>query len=158
MLVRSIYLQRYAREESEKILQNFAALTLTLSSALLLSACGGGGGSGSTDDTSQSASALSAASSAAAPESASTALPTSASAPSAASSPAMVGEALPSLSGPQTGSTALTGTNAEGIWTTSSIASHSVALIDSIGNISSLNAMASIVGIRTACDCLWSAE
>ncbi|SAL38467.1 hypothetical protein AWB74_01533 [Caballeronia arvi] len=131
--------------------RNIAALTLTLSSVLLLSACGGGGGSGNTDGTSQSAGAPSAASSAdapasaAAPESASTALPTSASAPSEASSPAMVGEALPSLSSPQPGSTALTGTNAEGIWTTSSITSHAVALIDSTGNVSSLNAMASFV-------------
>jgi hypothetical protein len=128
----------------------YAVASLTLSTILLLTACGGGGGSssgsGNVDDNSQPASAPSAASSADAPTSASTALPTSASAPAEASSPAMVGEALPSLLNPQPGSTALTGTNAEGIWTSSSsIADHSVALIDPVGNISSLNAVGSFV-------------
>lgn len=126
-----------------------AILPLTFSSIFLLAACGGGG-SDSSDSASQTSSAATPAPAASAPTGASststsTALPTTASAPSAASSPTTVGEALPDLTSPQPGSTALTGTNAEGIWTTDSTVTHSVAFIDSNNNISSLDAAGSFV-------------
>ena len=88
-----------------------------------LAACGGGGG-GSTSDTQ-----------AAAP----------ASAPGGASVPAVVtGEALPSLSAPQAGSTAATGNGFEGIWTESST-SRMTALVDPANNISYVSGVFSIV-------------
>ena len=123
-----------------------AVISLTFSSVVLLSACGGGG-SGGADENRQPASAPAAAAPASAASSTvpSTDLPTSASAPAAASSPATVGEALPSLANPQAGSTAQTGTNAEGIWTTNSLTNRTIALVDPDGNISSLNAIGSIV-------------
>jgi hypothetical protein len=124
------------------ISQKKALLPLMLSSIVLLAACGGGGGS---DSGSQTSSATQPAPTGASAASVSTALPTSASAPSSASSPAMTGEALPSLTSPQAGSTALTGTNAEGIWTSPPGLYHDLALIDSNSNISSLSVLGTSV-------------
>jgi hypothetical protein len=98
-------------------------LIISMLGSFALAACGGGGG-GSTSDTQ-----------AAAP----------ASAPGGASVPAVVtGEALPSLSAPQAGSTAATGNGFEGIWTESST-SRMTALVDPANNISYVSGVFSIV-------------
>jgi hypothetical protein len=97
-----------------------------------LAACGGGGG---TSDT--QAAAASPASSAS--------TPAAASAPAAASTSAVTGEALPSLTAPQAGSTAVTGNGFEGIWTQSSSTSRVMALVDPANNISYTNAVFSLV-------------
>ncbi|MGF6548035.1 hypothetical protein [Paraburkholderia youngii] len=108
-----------------------ATLTLSLLASLVLAACGGGGGGDSS--ASSSASSPSAASTPAASS------PAAASAPAAASSPAVSGEQLPSLSSPQTGSTAAAGNGVEGIWTTQFGADKTSAFIDPQGNISYLD-------------------
>jgi hypothetical protein len=121
--------------------QKRALLALMLGSIFLLTACGGGG----SNNDSQTSSASKPAPTGASATSVSTALPTSASAPSSASSPAMAGEALPSLTSPQPESTASTGINAEGIWTSSSGVNHDLALVDSNSNISSLSVLGTAV-------------
>lgn len=118
-----------------------ATLTLSLLASLVLAACGGGGGgdSSSAAPSSSSASTPSAASTPAA------STPAAASAPAAASSPALSGEQLPSLTSPQTGSTAAAGNGLEGIWTSTSVSGKTTALIDPQDNISGLNTLGSFV-------------
>lgn len=69
-----------------------------------------------------------------------------ASAPVASSQPATVGEALPSLTAPQAGSTAVTGTGPVGIWSASGNLGYStIALVDPHNNLSTLNLLGSFV-------------
>jgi len=107
-------------------------LIISLFGSFALAACGGGGG-GSTSDAQVAAPASSASA------------PVTASAPAAASTPAVTGEALPSLSAPQAGSTAATGNGFEGIWTQQSSTSRLTALVDPSNNISYTSAVFSIV-------------
>lgn len=95
--------------------------------SLALAACGGGGGGGNSTPTAQSASA-----------------PATASAPAAASAPALTGEALPSLTTPQAGSTAAAGNGSEGIWTQTGT-SNMTAFVDPTGNLSYINGLFSVV-------------
>lgn len=103
-------------------------LIVSLLGSFALAACGGGGG-GDNAPTPQ----------AAAPA-------TSASAPAPASTPTVTGEALPSLSSPQAGSTAATGNGFEGIWTEpASSSSRTTAMIDPANNISYVTGLFSFV-------------
>jgi hypothetical protein len=52
---------------------------------------------------------------------------------------------MPSLSTPQAGSTAATGTGAEGVWTSTSVTQHSVAFVDPQNNLSVLTAAGTFV-------------
>ncbi|MFL9857361.1 hypothetical protein PQR72_16770 [Paraburkholderia madseniana] len=102
-----------------------STLLVSMLGSLVLAACGGGGGGGSSTPTAQSAS-------------------TPASAPAAASAPALTGEALPSLTAPQAGSTAAAGNGSEGIWTQSGTA-NMTAFVDPTGNLSYINGLFSVV-------------
>lgn len=87
--------------------------------------------------------------------------PASASAPTAASTPAVSGEQLPSLSSPQTGSTAATGNGVEGMWTTSAGIGMTTAFIDSLGDISDLDsaagfALSQFFGVIAAAASTWT--
>lgn len=127
-------------------LKNNSFLSASLLFSILLAGCGGGGSS----DNSPKATTASPASDAASPASdaasspIATSLPSAASAPSAASTPPVAGEALPSLTSPQPGSTAVTGTGPVGIWTSSGVA-HTIAFVDPQNNISALNATGTVV-------------
>lgn len=126
-------------------MKNNLALMSSLLAALVLTACGGGGSSPSTTSSSNSASSPAATSSPSAASTPSAASSTpAASAPDAASTPSVTGEALPSLTSPQTGSTAATGTGPLGIWSTGSGTSKTVAFIDPQNNISYLSTVATV--------------
>lgn len=107
-------------------------LIISMLGSFALAACGGGGGGGNSSDAQAAAPASSASA------------PAAASAPVAASVPAVTGEALPSLSAPQAGSTAATGNGFEGIWTESST-SRMTALVDPANNISYVSGVFSFV-------------
>jgi len=115
-------------------------LIISMLGSFALAGCGGGGGGGGSTSDAQAAAP---ASSASAPAAASA--PAVASAPVPASAPAVTGEALPSLSAPQAGSTAATGNGFEGIWTQQSSTSRLTALIDPSNNISYTSAVFSLV-------------
>ncbi|RKE39907.1 hypothetical protein B0G76_6360 [Paraburkholderia sp. BL23I1N1] len=110
-------------------------LLVSILGSLTLAACGGGGGGDNGTATAQSASTPAAASS-----------PAAASAPAAASSPApaLTGEALPSLTSPQAGSTATAGNGSEGIWTQSGT-TNMTAFVDPASNLSYINGLFTIV-------------
>jgi hypothetical protein len=127
----------------------------SLLAALVLTACGGGGGGSSPSTASNSVSP----SASSAPSAAST--PSAASAPTAASTPTIAGEALPSLTSPQTGSTALTGTGPMGIWSTSSGIDKTVGFVDPQNNISYLSTVGGIgsgelFGVASATSSTWT--
>ncbi|AOJ65205.1 hypothetical protein WJ32_22100 [Burkholderia ubonensis] len=87
---------------------------------------------------------LSTAAAASAPVVAST--PVAASAPVASSQPVTVGEALPSLTTPQPGSTAATATTPTGIWTASGTLGYTtIALVDPRNNLTTMNTLGSFV-------------
>lgn len=115
-------------------------LTAAAISVFIVAGCGGGDGS-STANTSGTNNAASA------PAVASTPLAAQpASAPVASSQPVTVGEALPSLTTPQAGSTAATATGPIGIWSASGNLGYStIALIDPHNNLSTLNLLGSFV-------------
>lgn len=103
----------------------------------VVAGCGGGDGS-SNANTGGTAAAASA------PVVAST--PVAASAPVASSQPVTVGEALPSLTNPQAGSTAATATTPVGIWTASgSLGYSTIALVDPHNNLTTMNTLGSFV-------------
>ncbi|WP_232453721.1 hypothetical protein [Burkholderia ubonensis] len=106
-------------------------------SMFVVAGCGGGDGS-SNANTGGTAAAASA------PVVAST--PVAASAPVASSQPVTVGEALPSLTNPQAGSTAATATTPVGIWTASgSLGYSTIALVDPHNNLTTMNTLGSFV-------------
>lgn len=103
----------------------------------VVAGCGGGDGS-SNANTGGTAAAASA------PVVAST--PVAASAPVASSQPVTVGEALPSLTTPQPGSTAATATTPTGIWTASGTLGYTtIALVDPRNNLTTMNTLGSFV-------------
>lgn len=103
----------------------------------VVAGCGGGDGS-SNANTGGTAAAASA------PVVAST--PVAASAPVASSQPVTVGEALPSLTTPQPGSTAATATTPTGIWTASGPLGYTtIALVDPRNNLTTMNTLGSFV-------------
>ncbi|WP_232449425.1 hypothetical protein [Burkholderia ubonensis] len=107
-------------------------------SMFVVAGCGGGGDGSSNANTGGTAAAASA------PVVAST--PVAASAPVASSQPVTVGEALPSLTTPQPGSTAATATTPTGIWTASGTLGYTtIALVDPHNNLSTLNTLGSFV-------------
>lgn len=108
-------------------------------SMFVVSGCGGGGDGGGTPANSGGA-----ANAASAPVVAST--PVAASAPVASSQPVTVGEALPSLTTPQAGSTAATATTPIGIWTASGTLGYTtIALVDPHNNLTTMNTLGSFV-------------
>lgn len=108
-------------------------------SMFVVAGCGGGGDGGGTPANSGGA-----ANAASAPVVAST--PVAASAPVASSQPVTVGEALPSLTTPQTGSTAATATTPIGIWTASGTLGYTtIALVDPHNNLTTMNTLGSFV-------------
>jgi hypothetical protein len=131
-------------------------LMSSLLAALVLAACGGGGGGSSPSTAANGAVSPSATSSPAAASA-----PATASAPAAASTPAVTGEALPSLTSPQAGSTAATGTGPMGIWSTGSGTDKTTAFIDPQNNISYLSTVATIAsaeffGVASATTSTWT--
>lgn len=103
----------------------------------VVAGCGGGDGS-SNANTGGTAAAASA------PVVAST--PVAASAPVASSQPVTVGEALPSLTTPQPGSTTATATTPTGIWTASGTLGYTtIALVDPRNNLTTMNTLGSFV-------------
>ncbi|MXN79035.1 hypothetical protein GR157_30450 [Burkholderia sp. 4701] len=111
-------------------------------SMFVVAGCGGGGdGGGAPANSGGTANAASAPVVASTPVAAQPA-----SAPVASSQPVTVGEALPSLTTPQAGSTAATATTPTGIWTASgSLGYSTIALVDPHNNLSTLNALGSFV-------------
>ncbi|WP_230941908.1 hypothetical protein [Burkholderia stagnalis] len=111
-------------------------------SMFVVAGCGGGG-----DSSGAPANSGGTANAASAPVVASTPVAAQpASAPIASSQPVTVGEALPSLTTPQAGSTAATATTPVGIWTASgSLGYSTIALVDPHNNLSTLNALGSFV-------------
>ncbi len=108
-------------------------------SMFVVAGCGGGGDGGGTPANSGGA-----ANAASAPVVAST--PVAASAPVASSQPVTVGEALPSLTTPQAGSTAATATTPVGIWTASGTLGYTtIALVDPHNNLTTMNTLGSFV-------------
>lgn len=105
-------------------MNNKIPFAVSLVALLVLAACGGGGGSDS-------------------PTTAPTT--TTQTNPTAPATPTVTGEQLPSLSSPQTGSTASVGNGVEGIWSTTSGADKTTALIDPQYNVSYLNSTAGFV-------------
>lgn len=104
----------------------------------VVAGCGGGGDGSSNANTGGTAAAASA------PVVAST--PVAASAPVASSQPVTVGEALPSLTTPQPGSTAATATTPTGIWTASGTLGYTtIALVDPRNNLTTMNTLGSFV-------------
>lgn len=104
----------------------------------VVAGCGGGGDGSSNANTGGAAAAASA------PVVAST--PVAASAPVASSQPVTVGEALPSLTTPQPGSTAATATTPTGIWTASGTLGYTtIALVDPRNNLTTMNTLGSFV-------------
>lgn len=104
----------------------------------VVAGCGGGGDGSSNANTGGTAAAASA------PVVAST--PVAASAPVASSQPVTVGEALPSLTTPQPGSTAATATTPTGIWTASGPLGYTtIALVDPRNNLTTMNTLGSFV-------------
>ncbi|WP_232437148.1 hypothetical protein [Burkholderia ubonensis] len=107
-------------------------------SMFVVAGCGGGG------DGSSNANSGGTAAAASAPVVAST--PVAASAPVASSQPVTVGEALPSLTTPQPGSTAATATTPTGIWTASGTLGYTtIALVDPRNNLTTMNTLGSFV-------------
>ncbi|KVT50353.1 hypothetical protein WK53_10805 [Burkholderia ubonensis] len=107
-------------------------------SMFVVAGCGGGGDGSSNANTGGAAAAASA------PVVAST--PVAASAPVASSQPVTVGEALPSLTTPQPGSTAATATTPTGIWTASGTLGYTtIALVDPRNNLTTMNTLGSFV-------------
>ncbi|KVX20901.1 hypothetical protein WL02_07950 [Burkholderia ubonensis] len=107
-------------------------------SMFVVAGCGGGGDGSSNANTGGTAAAASA------PVVAST--PVAASAPVASSQPVTVGEALPSLTTPQPGSTAATATTPTGIWTASGTLGYTtIALVDPRNNLTTMNTLGSFV-------------
>ncbi|KVQ89697.1 hypothetical protein WK10_32480 [Burkholderia ubonensis] len=107
-------------------------------SMFVVAGCGGGGDGSSNANTGGTAAAASA------PVVAST--PVAASAPVASSQPVTVGEALPSLTTPQPGSTAATATTPTGIWTASGPLGYTtIALVDPRNNLTTMNTLGSFV-------------
>lgn len=104
-------------------------LSLSLIASLALAACGGGGGSNASGTTGNATA------------------PATASAPtttSPTSSTPVVGEALPSLASPQSGSTAAVGNGVEGIWTTRSVVTNNTAFIDPSNQFTYLGGMSTV--------------
>ncbi|WP_232447465.1 hypothetical protein [Burkholderia ubonensis] len=107
-------------------------------SMFVVAGCGGGGDGSSNANNGGTAAAASA------PVVAST--PVAASAPVASSQPVTVGEALPSLTTPQPGSTAATATTPTGIWTASGTLGYTtIALVDPRNNLTTMNTLGSFV-------------
>ncbi|WP_254218584.1 hypothetical protein [Burkholderia multivorans] len=138
--------KRIKRTGVELKKQSLCLLAATAISAFIVAGCGGG------DDSSNASSGApantgGANNAASAPAVASTPLAAApASAPVASSQPAMVGEALPSLTNPQAGSTAATASGPTGIWTQSGNLGYStIALVDPNNNVSTLNLLSSFV-------------
>lgn len=113
-------------------MKNKSTLVSSLVASLVLAACGGGGGGSSPSTTAASASSASS--------------PSTASSPAATSTPTatVLGETPPSLSSPQTGSTAATGNGVAGIWSDSSSVDNTIALIDPQNNVSYVSALGSL--------------
>jgi hypothetical protein len=131
-------------------------LMSSLLAALVLAACGGGGGGSSPSTAANGAVSPSATSSPAAASA-----PATASAPTAASNPTVTGEALPSLTSPQAGSTAATGTGPMGIWSTSSGIARTTGFVDPQNNISYLSVEGSVgsgefFGVASATSSTWT--
>lgn len=112
-------------------------------SVFVVAGCGGGDGS----SNASSANTGGTNNAASTPVVASTPLAAQpASAPVASSQPVTVGEALPSLSTPQAGSTAATASGPIGIWTESgSLGYSTIALVDPRNNVTALNLLGSFV-------------
>lgn len=107
----------------------YSKLTLSLSliASLTLAACGGGGGSNSSGTTGNA-----------------TAPATAPTPSSPTSSTPVVGEALPSLASPQSGSTAAVGNGVEGIWTARSVVTNNTAFIDPNNQLTYLGGMTTV--------------
>ncbi|PAK13870.1 hypothetical protein DF156_19150 [Burkholderia ubonensis] len=110
-------------------------------SMFVVAGCGGGGDGSSNANTGGTAAAASA------PVVASTPVVAQpASAPVASSQPVAVGEALPSLTNPQAGSTAATASSPVGIWSASgNLGYETIALVDPRNNLTTLNALGMFV-------------
>ncbi|RBB32232.1 hypothetical protein DPV79_39110 [Burkholderia reimsis] len=129
---------------------NLCLLVAGVIASFIVAGCGDGrdGSSSATSETSATAgSPASPANSASAPVVASTpvvALP--ASAPLASSQPVTVGEVMPSLKTPQTGSTAASANDPTGIWSvsTGTLPNTTIALVDPHNNLTTLNVTGSI--------------
>jgi hypothetical protein len=128
----------------EKMKNNSLILVSLLTSIALAGCGGGGGGSGSNAGAAAPASSASSPAAAASPAS-STATSLPAAAPAPASTATVVGEALPSLTSPQAGSTAATGSGPIGVWTSTSGIYHTIAFVDPENNVSALTAASSFV-------------
>ena len=116
-------------------MQKKVVIASLVASAILVG-CGGG------DGASTSTSAAGAASPAPSTSSGG-ASPPAASAPVPAPAPIQVGEALPSLTSPQAGSTAATGVGPIGIWTASSGFNHTIAFVDPSQKVYAINTLSS---------------
>ncbi|UXU90310.1 hypothetical protein [Burkholderia sp. S-53] len=116
-------------------------------SVFVVAGCGGGGDGSSNASSGTPANTGGANNAASTPVVASTPLAAPpASAPVASSQPVTVGEALPSLSTPQAGSTAATASGPIGIWTESGNLGYStIALVDPRNNLTTLNLLGSFV-------------
>lgn len=112
------------------------SLSLSLIASLALAACGGGGSSSSGTTGN-----------AAAPATASA--PTTTSPTSPTSSTPVVGEALPSLSSPQSGSTAAVGNGVEGIWTARGVVTNNTAFIDTNNQFTYIGGMSTVAVNQT---------
>ncbi|ETP63564.1 hypothetical protein LK469_16470 [Burkholderia dolosa] len=125
--------------------QSLCLLAAAAISVFVVAGCGGGDGSSNASGTPANTGGTNNAASA--PAVASTPLAAQpASAPVASSQPVMVGEALPSLTSPQAGSTAATASGPIGIWTQSgSLGYSTIALIDPHNNLTTLNLLGSFV-------------
>ncbi|KVT96172.1 hypothetical protein WK60_09200 [Burkholderia ubonensis] len=118
-------------------------------SMLVIAGCGGGDGSSgaSSSPAASTAGGTAAPASSAAIASAPIAVQP-ASAPVASSQPVTVGEALPSLTSPQAGSTAATANGPVGIWSSSGnggLGSTTIAFVDPHNNLTTINALSSFV-------------
>jgi len=126
--------------------QSLCLLAAAAISVFVVAGCGGGDGS-SNASSGTPANTGGTNNAASTPVVASTPLAAQpASAPVASSQPVTVGEALPSLTNPQAGSTAATASGPIGIWTESGNLGYStIALVDPHSNLTTLNLLGSFV-------------
>ncbi|WGS45463.1 hypothetical protein LFL97_22270 [Burkholderia sp. JSH-S8] len=114
-------------------------------SIFIVAGCGGGDGS-SNASSGAPANSGGAANAASAPVVASTPVAAQPASPDASSQPVTVGEALPSLTNPQAGSTAATASTPTGIWTASgNLGYTTIALVDPHNNLTTMNTLGSFV-------------